>query len=136
MRCEGEPVIESGDDRGDVQACIACGGKAVSEFLDLGRTALANKFLTREELAVREATYPLRVGFCEACGHVQLTDTVPPTAMFEDYLYVSSASDTLKGHFRELSDILVARHSLTGADLVVDIGCNDGSLLGNFRRHG
>jgi predicted TPR repeat methyltransferase len=124
------------DSRDAAQACIVCGESAVSEFLDLGRTALANKFLTREELAACEPTYPLRVGFCERCGHVQLTDTVPPAAMFEEYLYISSASDTLKHHFQELSDLLVARHRLTAADLVIDIGCNDGSLLGSFRRNG
>ena len=41
--------------------------------------------------------YALTVGFCPDCTHVQLTEHVPPPDMFEDYLYVSSASDTLQG---------------------------------------
>jgi SAM-dependent methyltransferase len=108
----------------------------VEEFLDLGRTALANKFLTYEELAVRELTYPLRVGFCEHCSHVQLLEIVPPSAMFEDYLYISSASETLKAHLHDLSDLVVDRYRLGSNDLVIDIGCNDGTLLEGFRRHG
>jgi SAM-dependent methyltransferase len=117
-------------------ACIVCKGETVQQFLDLGRTALANKFLRHDELAQTEPTYPLRVGFCHTCGHVQLTELVPPQAMFEDYLYISSASDTLKAHLYELSDFVVDRQRLGADDLVVDIGCNDGTLLNGFRRHG
>jgi len=113
-----------------------CLQPAVEEFLDLGTTALANRFLTREELAQPEPKFPLRMGFCHVCGHVQLTETVPPPLMFEDYLYVSAASDTLKAHLLELSDLLVERHRLTAGDLVIDVGCNDGTLLSGFRRHG
>ena len=117
-------------------ACVVCGTPAVRPFLDLGRTALANKFLTAQELAVDEPRYPLRVGFCERCGHVQLTDLVPPRAMFEDYLYVSAASDTLRRHLFDLSEAIAARYLLTGNDLVIDIGCNDGTLLQGFARFG
>jgi SAM-dependent methyltransferase len=105
-------------------------------FLDLGRTALANQFLGSDEIGAAEATYPLRVGFCHECGHVQLLDAVPPREMFENYLYISSASDTLKNHLWDLSDTLAARYALGSADLVIDIGCNDGTLLEGFKRHG
>lgn len=117
-------------------SCIVCGQQTVERFLDLGSTALANKFLTKEELSKPEAKYPLRVGFCHTCSHVQLTEEVPPSAMFEDYLYVSSASDTLRAHLFDLSDIVVKRRSLGAKDLVIDIGCNDGTLLTGFKRHG
>jgi SAM-dependent methyltransferase len=117
-------------------ACIVCEQQEVETFLDLGETALANKFRTEEELSEPEASYPLRVGFCGVCGHVQLTEHVPPSAMFEDYLYVSGASDTLRDHLYDLSDVIVDRLTLGSDDLVVDIGCNDGTLLKGFLRHG
>lgn len=116
--------------------CIVCEQNEVEEFLDLGETALANKFRTDGELTEPEPRFPLEVGFCRSCGHVQLTTHVPPAAMFEDYLYVSAASDTLKAHLRELSDIVVEREGLGPDDLVVDIGCNDGTLLAAFARYG
>jgi SAM-dependent methyltransferase len=56
--------------------------------------------------------------------------------MFNDYLYISSASDTLKTHLYDLSDIIVGRQQLGKEDLVIDIGCNDGTLLSGFKRHG
>lgn len=105
-------------------------------FLDLGTSALANKFLAPEELSGPEPSYPLRVGFCHDCGHVQLTEAVPPAAMFEDYLYISSMSDTLTAHLNSLADVVTAWRGLTASDLVVDIGCNDGTLLSGFKRHG
>ena len=108
----------------------------MEEFLDLGSTALANRFLTEEELAAPEPRYPLKVGFCHSCDHMQLTEIVPPSLMFTDYLYVSSASDTLKAHLYDLSDVVVRRYDLGIDDLVVDIGCNDGTLLHGFSRHG
>lgn len=118
------------------QPCLACDQTQVRTFLDLGKTALANKFLSDDALSLTEPKYPLQVGFCENCGHVQLTDTVPPADMFTDYLYISSASNTLREHFRELSETLVARHRLQRQDLVVDIGCNDGTLLSSFKNLG
>ena len=47
--------------------CILCGEAKVVRFLDLGSTALANKFVAAEDLHRTEATVPLRVGVCSAC---------------------------------------------------------------------
>src|ERR1043165_994319 len=117
-------------------SCIVCQAAEVEPFLDLGNTTLANKFLKQTELNQAEPSFPLRVGFCQRCGHVQLTDIVPPEAMFTDYLYVSSVSETLKAHLHDLSDVLVQRFRPGPTSLVMEIGCNDGTLLSGFRRHG
>lgn len=117
-------------------SCIVCQSPRIEEFLDLGATALANQFLRADEINGNEPKYPLRVGFCHDCTHVQLTDSVPPGEMFDNYLYISSASDTLKNHLWDLSDVLVRRYGLGSQDLVIDIGCNDGTLLKGFQRHG
>src|SRR3990167_6041637 len=99
-----------------MSTCLVCQSRSVKQFLDLGKTALANKFLTQEELSKPEPKHLLRVGFCDQCGHVQLMDRVPPHLMFDDYLYVSSASDTLKEHLYELSDIVVDQYHLSSKD--------------------
>ncbi|MBI4575132.1 MAG: class I SAM-dependent methyltransferase [Planctomycetes bacterium] len=117
-------------------SCLVCGRDAVREFLDLGRTALANRFLAPEELNAAEPVFRLRVGFCPTCAHIQLLDRVPAAALFDHYLYVSSASDTLKDHLHDLARVLVARCGLGPRDLVVDIGSNDGTLLAGFLRQG
>jgi SAM-dependent methyltransferase len=117
-------------------ACLVCSSGNVDQFLDLGETALANQFLRKEEVESGETKYPLRVGFCRNCTHVQLMDSVPPLEMFENYLYISSASDTLKNHLWDLSDEVARHYGLGSTDLVIDIGCNDGTLLEGFKRRG
>jgi SAM-dependent methyltransferase len=119
-----------------VTSCIVCGSGDLVRFLDLGVTPLANRFLVADELTSPEPAYPLSVARCEACSHVQLSETVPPMEMFEDYLYVSSASDTLRNHLYDLSEVMTERRDLADEDLVIDIGCNDGTLLKGFRRFG
>ncbi len=116
--------------------CLVCDSTAVEEFLDLNATALANKFLRPDEATGAEASYPLRVGFCHACNHVQLMERVAPQAMFDDYLYISSMSDTLVTHLNGLAETVHKRFGLGAEDLVVDIGCNDGTLLNGFRKYG
>jgi SAM-dependent methyltransferase len=120
----------------NTKACLLCLNGRVDQFLDLGATALANQFLRAAEIDSPEPKYPLRVGLCRSCAHVQLMDSVPPLEMFENYLYISSASDTLKNHLWDLSDELIGCYRLGAADLVIDIGCNDGTLLRGFQRHG
>jgi SAM-dependent methyltransferase len=117
-------------------ACLICGGSEFEPILDLGETPLANALVTSEEVAAGVPRYPLRVVMCSGCSHVQLGDHVDPAAMFHKYLYVSSASDTLLEHFEDLSDLLMARRGLGADDLVVDIGCNDTSLLHSFQTRG
>src|SRR5688500_8793733 len=100
------------DNQRELTSCMLCGAGKVEEFLNLGETALANQFLRADQINGNEPKYPLRIGFCRECGHVQLTDSVPPGEMFDNYLYISSASDTLKNHLWELSDLVVERYHL------------------------
>ena len=73
--------------------CVVCLNVKLKEFLDLGKTALANNFLTSEELKIRnEEFFPLKLAYCDNCFHVQLIDHVKPKKMFDNYLYISSAS--------------------------------------------
>ncbi|KIL97758.1 putative methyltransferase [Paramagnetospirillum magnetotacticum MS-1] len=116
--------------------CIACGSTKVEPFLDLHETTLANKFLAPEEIGAVEPRHPLVVGFCPECSHVQLTHLVPPAAMFEDYLYISSLSKTLVGHLHGLAATVIERFKLGADDLFIDVGCNDGTLLSEAKRRG
>ena len=109
--------------------CIACGSTEVEAFLDLGESTLANKFLRPQDIGRAERRYPLVVGFCQDCAHVQLTQRVSPSEMFDDYLYISSMSTTLVEHLRSLAQAVTQRFKLGRSDLLVDVGSNDGTLL-------
>lgn len=117
--------------------CLVCGSTAVDLVLDLGKTAPANNFLKPEEVNTSgEESYPLRVGLCADCGHVQLLELVSPSVMFDHYLYMSSASSTLTDHLHSLAADITGRLALDGDSLVIDVGCNDGTLLQGFGKAG
>lgn len=67
----------------------------------------------------------------DSCGLVQLRHTVPGELLYDTYWYRSRINDTMREHLRWVSKTAVGVHG--GApERVLDIGCNDGTLLGNF----
>jgi len=56
--------------------------------------------------------------------------------MFDDYVFQTGAANTSTQHFDSYAEDLTRRFRLTGQDLVIDIGSNDGTLLKAFRNHG
>lgn len=108
--------------------CRICGSGALSAFLSLGETPLANSFVRPDALDRPELRVPLEVVRCERCGLVQLTVVVDPEVMFRDYAYATSASAPMRGHYDDLAGELVARFAPAGS-FVVEVGSNDGVLL-------
>jgi len=94
---------------------------------------LANSFIRPDDVEKPEPRYPLELARCTACGHVQLSVTVPPEIMFRNYLYVSGTSETIPTHFAAYAKDVAERFVPKGG-LVVEIGSNDGTLLRAFDR--
>lgn len=116
--------------------CRSCGSASLRLILSLGRTPLANALLIAEQLDRPEPVYPLDVVFCADCALVQIAETVPPEALFSDYLYFSSFSDTMLAHAEALADELAGARGLNAESLVVEIASNDGYLLQFYQRRG
>ena len=113
--------------------CRVCGGGDLVEILAFGDSPLADRLLTREQLAEPDVTVPLTLTFCPACSLLQIAETVDPEVLFGgDYPYFSSVSGTLLGHSRANAEELIARLALGAKSLVVEIASNDGYLLRNF----
>ncbi len=82
--------------------CRSCRETGLELILDLGRTPLADRLLTMEQVGGEEPVFPLQVAFCPHCSLLQLLHTVPPEVLFcQDYPYFSSFSDDLLAHSRE-----------------------------------
>ena len=113
-----------------------CNSENLKLFFDLGDTALANSFLKKEDLGKPEPKYPLKVYFCDNCGLNQLTDVVEPKILFKDYVYFSSDMPVLPEHFRNYANEVVSNFTTSTNDLVVEIGSNDGLLLGAIKNLG
>src|SRR3989338_3939481 len=110
-----------------VRICRFCGGK-LDPILALGKIPIVNYFPARDELQ-REKKYPLTFCVCRACGLAQLGFIVPQEKIFRTYHFLTSASKPLVMHLQKLADLCVKDFRLHARSKVLDIGCNDGSLL-------
>ena len=118
-------------------ACRFCSGADLAPVLELGRHPPSDAFLTAADLEAPEASHPLDVVRCTGCGLVQLDLAVDRRQLFSSaYLYASSASESMAAHLAGLCREAVARFSVNGNSLAVDIGSNDGTLLAAFRDRG
>ncbi len=104
--------------------------------LSLAPTPPANAFVPADRRDDEQLRFPLDVGLCGACAHVQLLDVVDPAVLFEDYVYVTGTSPSFVAHFEAYAADVVAEFSVASGDLVVDIGSNDGTLLSAFQAAG
>jgi SAM-dependent methyltransferase len=102
----------------------------------LGKTPLANAYLTAEQLERPEPKFPLAVAYCPACHLVQLTDLVPPEQLFSEYLYFSSYSETFLRHAEAMARDLTGEFQLGKESRVLEIASNDGYLLQYFQKLG
>ncbi len=119
-----------------LSACRSCGAIGLTSIVDLGRTPLANALRTAEQLAAPEETYPLELVFCPRCSLVQITETVAPEKLFREYFYLSSFSDTLLQHAKEIAARIKNERGLDEHSLVVEVASNDGYLLQHYKAAG
>lgn len=117
-------------------ACRGCGHKGLEVVFSLGKMPLANRFLSPNQLEEPEPTYPLDLAFCQECCLVQITESIDPQEMFEDYAYFSSYSSTMVAHAEKLVSGLVEQRSLGPANLALEVASNDGYLLQHYLKAG
>jgi nucleoside-diphosphate-sugar epimerase len=117
--------------------CLCCGNPNLFVILDLGHQSLANSFHKPEEVLEE---YELKLMGCDSCWHSQLSIAVDPTILFKNYIYVSGTSNTLKEYFDWFANSVSNIGNLTNnpgrGHRVLDIACNDGTLLDSFKKIG
>ncbi len=104
--------------------------------MDLGASPLANSYLEPEDLGRAEAFYPLAVYTCGECLLVQLPEAERPEAIFSDYAYFSSFSDSWLRHAEAYAVAMVERFGFGAGHQVIEIASNDGYLLRWFKERG
>lgn len=117
-------------------ACRSCGSGDLASILDFGPTPLADRLVSRDQLAQEDSKWPLCLVFCRACALVQVTFDVPGEAYGDDYPYYTSTNPGLVEHFAEGARQIHARCPLEGGALVVEIASNDGVQLAPLRELG
>ena len=113
--------------------CRLCLSDRIATVIDLGYVPLAGAFHKKNSSNTPELSYPLTLGFCEECLTLQTLVVVEADSMFQNYYYRSSSINTLVTHFETISILVNEVLKNKGKSFVVEIGCNDGSLISSLR---
>ncbi|HMK36404.1 MAG TPA: class I SAM-dependent methyltransferase [Desulfomonilaceae bacterium] len=121
-----------------LKACRICGSHSLAEIIDLGDQYLQGSFVKEGVIEPPRRKLPTRLVRCDVeagggCGLVQLAHTFPPAVLYTNYWYRSGTNQTMRDHLRGVVESALDVVGRSGTSLtVVDIGCNDGTLLSYY----
>jgi len=79
---------------------------------------------------------PLELVLCRRCFLLQLKHTVPGEAMYQNYWYRSGTNQTMRDALADIASKAEQLIHLKSPEAVLDIGCNDGTLLASYKTGG
>jgi len=120
-----------------ISRCRVCGSSALTPVIDLGPQYLQGAFIKAGRKPPPLRKIPTAVVRCDptrdqnACGLVQMSCSVPPEILYSVYWYRSGTNRTMREHLRAIA---CEAAELLGKQTarVLDIGCNDGTLLRSY----
>jgi SAM-dependent methyltransferase len=120
-----------------VDRCQVCDNPDLLSALFIGYLPPVNQMRPIGQRPHEQPAYPAELLYCPRCELVQIGLIVDPAVLFPpEYPYTSGTTKILRDNFAELYTDCRQVIPLTPADLVVDIGSNDGTLLSNFKNGG
>lgn len=120
----------------EIKYCEVCGNSSLVPVLDLGAHPLCDDLIPEGSNQVCKE-YPIEILYCPECATAHQHFQVPKAELFpRSYHYRSRfTGDVLKG-MESLVDSCQSRMGDLSGKVVLDVGCNDGSLLNFFRARG
>lgn len=128
------------------KTCRVCASTALTPVIDLGDQHLQGSFLKADKSSVPLRRIKCSLVRCDpmrderACGLLQMERSVPPEILYSSYWYRSGTNNTMRAHLAGIVKRALAMTGIREDASVLDIGCNDGTLLKSyppeFRRFG
>lgn len=120
----------------EVKVCEVCGSDELTPILDLGAHPMCDDLIPVDNGSECEK-FPIEILYCGQCHTAHQRYQVPKKQLFpQNYHYRSRfTADVLSG----MADLVESVESKVGnlsGRVVLDIGCNDGSLLDKFASKG
>jgi hypothetical protein len=117
-----------------IDKCRICGNEDLVEVFSLEPQYIGTTFVKSNEYhPMANVKVPLTLMLCKICGLVQLKETVNSELLYRDYFYRTNINDTMKKDLKELVTSAIRKcETLQEDDCIVDIGCNDATMLSMF----
>jgi NDP-4-keto-2,6-dideoxyhexose 3-C-methyltransferase len=111
-------------------SCRSCGSGDLASVLDLGDLYVSNFADTAD--ASNWPRVPLELLLCSRCSLLQLRHTTPPEWLYRRYWYKSGVNASMRAALADITRKASEFVGLSSGDTVLDIGCNDGTLLRSY----
>jgi hypothetical protein len=119
-----------------ISSCEVCGSSNLHTVLNLGQHPMCDDLVHKDENRQCKE-YPIEIVFCENCITAHQKFQIPKAELFPSTYHYRSrfTADVLNGMKNLVARTEEVFGSLQGKK-VIDIGCNDGSLLDFFKEKG
>ena len=122
---------------GFIDFCQICNSKNIDLVIDLGFQPLADDLLIEKNKNLPATIYPIKIYLCKSCRLLQNNFIVGDKKLYnKNYHYVPGISKTVEKNLFDLAEKLIRLYNLKKNDLIIDIGCSDGTLLKSFKKLG
>ena len=121
--------------------CRVCGSPSLKKVIDLGPQYLQGSFVKPGKEMPSHRKIDCTLVRCNpevdenACGLLQMEHSVPSEILYAAYWYRSGTNDTMRNHLKEIVESVENTVTNIKHPLVLDIGCNDGTLLDFYPKH-
>ncbi len=113
-----------------INFCRICGSKKLIKIIDLDNQHIQGSFIKSNLPKPYLKKIPLTLVLCKKCSLVQLLHTTNKDILYKNYWYQSGINKTMHDHLKNLvRDLLNINKKKEKEYNVLDIGCNDGTLL-------
>jgi hypothetical protein len=120
----------------EINKCEVCEGSQLRPVLNLGPHPLCDDLVAFSDSRVCKE-YPIEILFCDVCLTAHQRYQVPKRDLFtESYHYRARMTGSVLSGMEELVSSTDLKLGGINNKLVLDIGCNDGSLLNFFKEKG
>ena len=120
----------------EIEKCEVCNSYDLIAVLDLGNHPLCDDLVAVGN-KIENEKFPINILYCKLCCTAHQKFQVPKIKLFpKTYHYRSRfTADVLRGMEELVGSVESKIGSLKGS-VVLDVGCNDGSLLDKFQQRG
>lgn len=120
-----------------IERCRFCGNSNIAPCINIGEQYLSSIFPKDMKYKEELKKYPLEIVRCvkedeSQCGSLQLAYDYNLSDMYKNYPYTSSSNSSMNKILLDVANSGKELKNLKEDDVVLDIGCNDGTLLNFF----